>query len=302
MREYRTTDRALPLLITLLVFSIVLMTFDVRSDGEGALGTLRSVTNRILEPIELAGAVVVNPLADMVENLGEITSLRAENEALRSRLAEQQAENAANADLAARLATLERLLQLRSGDLAAYVTTPANVVGQTDSFDGSFRIDKGEEAGILRGHPVVDEFGYLVGRVARSWNGGADVVPIISDVNAVTVRVGEQIGTLEAVIGSDVMTFQVFETALPVSIGDEVVTSSLAEAYPPSLPVGEIVANTDPSGQALTAAVRPFSDPTRLRAVLVLAWPTDQAPTDDGEVPVPVVPGGDLPPEAGEGG
>jgi rod shape-determining protein MreC len=291
----------LPLVVTLIVLSIVIMTFDIRSDGQGVLATVRGATNSLLEPVERLGSVVVAPLADVIENLSEIRSLRDENEALRAKLAEEQARNAANADLAARVAVLERVNDVRSEDLADFTTTVANVIGQTDSFDLSFRIDKGEEAGILVGHPVVDDFGYLVGRVAQAWSGGAIVVPIIADINAVTVRVGEQTGTLEAVIGSDTMVFQVFETAVPVVAGDAVVTSSLAEAYPPGLPVGEIIADTDPTGQALTAEVRPFSDPNRLRNVIVITWPTDQALGADDAPGIPVVPGGE-PPDAGADG
>ena len=294
MREFRTNDRALPLVVTLVVLSIVIMTFDIRSEGEGVLATVRGATNSILEPVERLGSVVVSPLADVIENLREIRSLRDENEALRAKLAEEQARNAANADLAARVAVLERVNDVRSEDLADYTTTAANVIGQTDSFDLSFRLDKGEEAGILVGHPVVDDFGYLVGRVAQSWSGGSIVVPIIADVNAVTVRVGEQTGTLEAVIGSDIMVFQVFETAVPVAAGDAVVTSSLAEAYPPGLPVGEIADDTRPTGQALTAQVRPFSEPTRLRSVIVITWPTDQLQEGQETPEIPVVPGGDV--------
>jgi len=302
MREFRTNDRALPLVVTLVVLSIVIMTFDIRSEGEGVLATVRGATNSILEPVERLGSVVVSPLADVIENLSEIRSLRDENEALRAKLAEEQARNAANADLAARVAVLERVNDVRSEDLADYTTTAANVVGQTDSFDLSFRLDKGEEAGILVGHPVVDDFGYLVGRVAQSWSGGSIVVPIIADVNAVTVRVGEQTGTLEAVIGSDIMVFQVFETAVPVAAGDAVVTSSLAEAYPPGLPVGEIAVDTRPTGQALTAQVRPFSEPTRLRSVIVITWPTDQLQEGQETPEIPVVPGGDvIDPGGGEG-
>ncbi len=291
MREFRTNDRALPLFITLVVLSIIIMTFDIRAEGEGALSSLRSVANGVLEPLETAGSIVVNPLADLVENLSEITSLRSENQALRALLAEQQAELAANADLSARLTVLERLLQLRSEDFTDFTTTAANVVGQTDSFDLAFRLDKGEEAGILAGHPVLDEFGYLVGRVSDSWNGGAIVVPLIADVNAVTVRVGEQVGTLEPIRGSDTMRFDVFENAVSVVAGQEVVTSSLAKSYPPSIPVGEIIEDSQPTGQTLTASVRPFTDPSRLRAVIVLTWPTDQI-ADTPLTTVPVIPGG----------
>lgn len=293
MREFRTNDRALPLFITLVVFSIIIMTFDIRSEGGGVFSSLRSVTNSALEPLEAAGSVVVNPIADLVANLSEITNLRSENQALRALLAEQQAELAANADLAARLTVLERLLQLRSDDLTDFTTTMANVVGQTDSFDLAFRIDKGEEAGILVGHPVLDDFGYLVGRVSDSWSGGAIVTPLIADINAVTVRVGEQVGTLEPIRGSDTMRFDVFENAVAVRAGQEVVTSSLAQSYPPSIPVGEIIEGAEPTGQTLTASVRPFSDPTRLRAIVVLTWPTDQLRDDaDTTTTVPIVPDG----------
>ncbi|NIR41406.1 MAG: rod shape-determining protein MreC, partial [Actinobacteria bacterium] len=63
---------------------------------------------------------------------------------------------------------LERLegLELAVEDL---VRTNANVIGRTDSFDRSFRIDRGEESGVLVGHPVLDANGYLVGRVLEAW-------------------------------------------------------------------------------------------------------------------------------------
>ncbi len=286
MDEYRT-DRSIPLLITLLVLAILIMTFDIRSDGRGLAGTVREGASRILAPLQAAGSFVVDPLADVVDNLGDIANLRAENEALRARLGEAQADLAAVEDQLERLAVLERLnaLELAVEDL---VRTNANVIGRTDSFDLSFRIDKGEESGVLTGHPVLDENGYLVGRVLEAWDGGAVVVPLIGDVESVTVGVADQLGTLSPVLGSEQMVLEVFETARPVRAGDQVVTSPFGLAFPPSIPVGEIAEDASPQGQALTALVDPYSDPQRLRVVTVVTWPRDPASAASGEQPTDV--------------
>lgn len=300
MDDYRS-DRSVPLFVTLLVIAVVIMTFDVRSEGTGLIATFREGTNRMLSPLQAAGTFVVEPVADVVDNLRQIGNLRAENDALRARLAEAQAELASVEDQLERLAVLERLqgLELAVADL---VRTNANVIGRTDSFDGSFRIDRGEESGILVGHPVLDANGYLVGRIVQSWNGGAIVVPLTGDVESVTVGVNDQVGTLSPVLGSDEMVLEVFETAKPVKAGDQVVTSPFSIAFPPSIPLGEIVADAEPQGQALTAKVRPFADPQRLRVVVVVTWPRDPADAAADDVPA-------TPPEttpdtepAGDGG
>lgn len=268
------SDRSLPLLITLIAVAVVIMTFDIRAGGGGVMGSFRAGTNRLLEPLQAAGSVVVDPLANLVENLGDIAGLRAENEALRGRLAEAQARIASVEDQLERLEVLERLQELEL-DVADLVRTNANVIGRTDSFDLSFRIDKGEESGVLAGHPVLDENGYLVGRVLESWQGGAIVVPIVGDIESVTVGVGDQVGTLSPVRGSDLMVLEVFENAEPVSAGDQVVTSPFSAVFPPSIPVGEVVEDASPQGQALSTLVDPYADPFRIRVVVVIAWPAD---------------------------
>jgi cell shape-determining protein MreC len=64
------------------------------------------------------------------------------------------------------------------------------------------------------------------------------------------------------------------------------VTSAQSFAYPPSIPVGEIVADATPVGRALTVRVRAFVDVRSLRAVLVLAWPDPKAAISD-DIPTP---------------
>jgi rod shape-determining protein MreC len=281
MREFHQ-DRSLPLFVTLLVLAFLLMTFDIRSERSGPFGGIRAGANQLLEPVQALASAVVNPVADLVEGLSNITSVREENDALRALLAQREAELAAVSEQLNRLERLETLLQLQdtSTDL---VRINANVTGRGDSFDLSFGISKGLEAGVLAGQPVLDENGYLVGRVLDSWRGGATVVPITGDIEAVTVSVGGQDGIVEPIPGSDElslnreMTLEVFERPAPVEEGDRVITSVLSGSFPPSIPVGEIAADAEPDGQVLIARVQPYFDLRNLEVVVVVVWPPDQA-------------------------
>lgn len=283
MRE-QGSDRTFPIAITLLVLAFLLMTFDVRAGGEGAFGSIRAGASRAVQPVQSLATSVVDPIADLASNLSNIASLRSENETLRARLAEAQAQLASVEDRLERLEVLERRLGLTL-DVTDLSLTNANVVGRTDSFDLTFRIDKGEDEGVLPGHPVIDENGYLVGRVLESWTGGASVVPITADVEGVTVTAGDQIGTLTPQVGSGEMILDVFELARPVPAGTQVVTSTFSIAFPPSIPVGEVIENSQPQGQTLIARVRPFADPARLRVVVVITWPRDPAAATADDLP-----------------
>lgn len=275
MREFRD-DRSVPLFVTLLVIAFVIMTLDVRASGSGTLDTVRTGASRLLGPVQSVASAVVDPVARLVENLSDVAGLRNENAALRAELARAQAELAAVEQDRARLEVLEEMLGLELA-VDALVRTNANVIGRSDSIDELLTIDRGEESGILAGHPVLDQNGYVVGRILTSWNGGAHVVPLIRDVEGITVTVGDQFGTLQPVIGSTEMVLSVLESARPVEVGDQVVTSQLSISFPRGLPVGEIVEASRPQGQTLTARVRPFTDTNRLEAVVVIAWPPDPA-------------------------
>jgi len=285
VREHRD-DRTVPLFVTLLVIAFVVMTLDVRSTGSGVLDNMRVGVNRVVSPVQAVATAVVDPLARLVENLRDIAGLRSENEALRAELARAQGQLAAVDQDRARLEVLEQILDLRL-DVEALVRTNANIIGRSDSVEELLKIDRGEESGILAGNPVLDQNGYVVGRILDSWNGGATVIPLTRDVDGITVSVGDQFGSLQPVVGSSEMVLTVLESAKPVEAGDQVLTSQLSLAFPRALPVGEIVESARPQGQTLTAVVRPFTDTSRLEAVVVVAWPPDPAAAAADDVPTP---------------
>jgi rod shape-determining protein MreC len=283
MLTSKRSDRALPTFISLLVIGVLLMTFDVRLQGGGVVGVLRSGTQTIVAPLQRLSSFVVSPVASALDSLSNVASLREQNAALSAQLAESQAALVAVQDDLAKLELLEQIYDLET-DEDALGRTIANVIGAVDA---ALIIDKGTRDGVLAGQPVIDTNGYVVGTVKSASIGSATILPIIATREGLTVLVGSQTGTLvsrafSSELGLE-MDLDVFDAREPVLAGDRVLTSAASTDYPAGLPVGEVLADASPESTSLTTTVRPFVDPAALRFVVVLAWPPDPvtAATDD---------------------
>lgn len=279
--------RTFPTLVTLLVVGVLLMTFEVRLQGGGAVGVLRDGAQTIISPFQKGASYVVTPLAEMVDSLSNLAGLREENIALRRELAESEAEVMAVQDQLARLELLEQLygLEIAGNDLGR---TVANVIGRPGAFDAALIIDKGTSAGVVGGQPVVDTNGYVVGTVKDVTRGSAIIVPIIANRQALTVVIGDQIGTLLSQINSYEMRLEIFDAREPILAGDLVTTSAQSSSYPAGLPVGVVVDGASASTiDILGTTVLPYVNPDTLRFVVVLAWPPDPITAIANEVFVP---------------
>lgn len=268
MYEFRSRGRTLALSF-LLVLSLLLSTLEVRADS---WGVLRVGLGSWLVPLQRLAVEIFDPLVATVEGLAGIASLRSENAALRAQLAETQAEMAAVEDQLARLDSLERLVDLDLPDVEQ-TRTLANVVGRQVGFEFHLRIDKGLEEGVVAGNPVLDENGYLLGRVGASAEEFATVIPLSADVEGLTVLVAGSVGVLRPQVGSELLSLEVVDSPPIVAEGEDVVTSQLSVSFPPGLPVGSLVGEAQVVGSVLRGTVKPFSDPQRARAVLVVSWP-----------------------------
>lgn len=268
-------NRTLPTFITLLVIGVLLMTFDVRSEGEGVTGTLRSGAQTLVAPLQKATAFLVNPVVDIIDSLSNVATLREENLALRTALEQAEAELIAVDDQLARLELYQQLYDLEASG-ADIGRTVAEVIGQPDAFDQALIIDKGESDGIAVGQPVIDTNGYVVGSVQQATSGTAIIVPITVGPDQVTVMVGKQNGTVAASPANDEMSLEILEAREPVLVGARVVTSSGSVRFPSGYPVGEVTADAAPGVDgALRTSIRPFVNTDSLRVVVVLAWPPD---------------------------
>jgi rod shape-determining protein MreC len=274
-----TPSRLPPTFITLLVIGVLLMTIDVRLEGKGVVGVLRSGTQTIVAPLQKAAALVVNPVADMFDSLTNVASLREHNIALRAELAEAEAELVGVQDRLALLALLEQLYGLDTAD-PSLGQTVANVIGKVES---AFVVDKGKNDGVVVGQPVIDTNGYVVGTVMTVTSGSATIVPITTGRNGLTVLVKAQVGSLTPQVNTSEMRLLIGDAREPILEGDRVVTSAGSSSYPAGLPVGVVLHDAAPESNSLTASVEPYVNTDTLRIVVILAWPPDPitAATDD---------------------
>ncbi len=265
-------NRTLPTLITLLVLSLLLMTFDIRSEGGGVIGVLRSGTQTIVAPLQKGTAFVVNPVVDMIDSLSNVATLREQNLRLQQELAEAEAARVAVSDELARLELYEQLYELEATG-STLGRTVAQVIGQP-VLEGSLIIDKGTSDGVVVGQPVIDTNGYVVGSVEQTTAGTATIVPITVGPAGVAVVVDGQVGTVTPQIDTNIMRLEL-DGQEPVFAGTRVVTSSASVRFPSGYPVGTVLADAAPANDALSTQVEPFVQPDTLRVVVVLAWPPD---------------------------
>jgi len=268
-------DRTLPTLVTLLVLGMLLMTFDVRSEGQGVTSVLRTGTQTIVAPLQKGAAFLVNPVLDVVDSLANIAILRETNLILQREVAELEAELISVDDDLARLEFYEQLYDLEATgtDIGR---TVAEVIGRVDPLDKSLIIDKGTNEGIAVGQPVIDTNGYVVGSVQQVTGGTARVVPITVGSDGVAVAVGEQLGVVLPQINDNILRLEVNPAREPVLAGEKVVTSSQSVRFPAGYPVGEVIVDAAPSGaDSLSTLVEPYMNPDNIRVVVVLAWPPD---------------------------
>ena len=235
------------------------MTLHVRLEGGGVVDILRTGTQAIVSPLQRGVSYVVNPIADAIEGLGDISGLREENIALRAALEESQAELIAVEDQLARLDLLEDLYGLDELD-SDLGRTVANVIGRPDPFDASFIIDRGSSHGIVVGQPVIDSNGFVVGSVSSVTPVSATIVPITASREGVIVLVGSQVGSLTSLVNSEEMRLEITDAKEPVLATERVLTSAASVSFPAGLPVGEVVEDLAIASGGITGLVQPVGN------------------------------------------
>jgi rod shape-determining protein MreC len=258
------------MLAVLVVLSFLLMTFDIRTSGGGVAGTLREGAQSVFAPVQELATSIVTPVADFIDGLANLAGLRDENETLRSRIAELEAQVDQVGTIEAELETARRILDLTLPD-ESIPTLATRIIARGDNFDSSFTIDKGTDDGLVVGNPVVDEFGALVGEISVTTGNAATVVPIIRPTGG--VRVESETGEAGTLLGQGIATmiFEVNPATEPV-FADYLLVTSGSTKFPPGLPVAKVAESDNPEAAKIRTEAIPLADFSRLKLVVVLQW------------------------------
>ncbi len=208
------------------------------------IDTTRQAVRDVVGPVQDLADEAINPTVDFFDGLGKTGALRRENRVLRERLARSRTQLAQAKVSNARIKELEGLLdipQVSDSDAIA-----ATIVGSSvGSFERTFRIDRGTDAGVRERMPVVVGTG-LVGQVIAVSKTSATVRRIDDRRFSVGVRLVEAqglgaLGIADGQSDNSLLRLSFLPAGTEVEKGQTVVTSGLSsEAYPALLPVGTI--------------------------------------------------------------
>ncbi len=239
----------------------------------------RSAVGGVLEPVRAAVEAAAVTVVEAVAGIGEIGSLRQENEALRTELAAAEQRLAELSEAVRENEELRGLLGItRALDMELL---PARVTARDPSgLVAECLVDAGARDGVERGMPVLAAAGgagALVGTVVEVTEDSARVRFIV-DARSVVIAVDQEtraLGELRGQAGGQLVLVNVPVTE-PLATGDTIVTAGItvgddSSAYPAGLLVGRVQA-VEPDANALTqtAYVRPALDHRDLERLLIV--------------------------------
>ncbi len=274
----KTVRRRRAVLALLVVLSLILLTAYF---GEAPSGRLHSVQRgflTVISPIQNGADKVLKPVRDLFSSIDEVFHAKSQNAQLRKQVAQlrrqvvaEQAEKRSYRDLL----DLYHVDQLGVND---YHPVTATVVGKTPNlWYSTVDINKGESAGVRENDPVINEDGFLIGKVAQAASDGALVDLITDSSMGVSARIGTSnaTGIVQPKVGDpNDLLLQYLPANAQANNGEYVVTSGTVAGpddslYPPGLVIGQVT-STDEESPYKSVNVQPIANLHELDIVQVL--------------------------------
>lgn len=262
--------------IGVIVFAVVLIIALGSAARSGGISFAQNVTGIVKAPMQKVLSSTVNWFDSIYGYLYEYDSLLAENESLRTQLAEAQQSARDGIAASEENTRLRELLNLREKHTDYVMESCKVVLWSTSNWSSSFTISKGRSSGIEEGDPVVTEYGAVVGQVTELGETWATVSTLI-DVDMSVGGFAGDTGTSGLVIGEYALMknktakLTYLADGAQIFIGDEVLTSGSGGAFPAGLVIGTITAvQSEAGGQIEYGIVSPQCEFDSLVQVFVI--------------------------------
>ena len=282
MARPRSANRRRFVLALIVLTSLTLITLDSRSGRTGTLGSVGRAAHTVVSPVRRGVSAVARPVSDWWSGVVDSGHLKRENRSLRRQIAELRGQQLSAKRALDQDAELRDLLHLGQKISQDAKPVAARVVDRNPgNFESTITLDRGTEAGIDDGMAVLVPEG-VVGHVIDSWRGGCKVRVLTDPDSAIAVRTTSQpiTGIAQGHAGSRELTVADFDTSADVKVGDDVITSDLANSvYPPDLLVGRVTdVDQKSAGLGLVVRIHPFVDFDSLEFVIVVRWVPGEGP------------------------
>jgi rod shape-determining protein MreC len=263
-------------LVLLVLTAVTLITLDQRGAGGGLISSARDGARDAIAPVQTAVDDAFRPISDWWSGVSDSAGLKSENARLRKQLADARSRARAAAPALTENEQLKQLAQLPFVGGIPTVTTQI-VSASPGNFVSSVELNKGTDAGIAVGNPVVAGQG-LVGRITSASKQRSTVLLLTDPASEVGVRLpapASATGVAKGRAGSNLLTLDFVSPDVQVNKGDLVSTAGLSNAaFPAGLPIATVVSVEKTAGdldQKIT--LRPLVNAGRLEFLDVLRWP-----------------------------
>ncbi|MBI3989837.1 MAG: rod shape-determining protein MreC [candidate division NC10 bacterium] len=262
--------RQVAVLSTILLFSFLLLTFQVRQVVP-AIDFTRKVLLISLSPFLRATTFVVSVVTSVWEEYIDLRNLRQENRRLKEELERLKGEVKTFRESELENQRLRTLLELKGQTPTKVIA--ARVIGKdATNWFKTIVIDRGSESGVRRNMVVIAPGG-LVGRILEAMPFSSRA-QLLTDPASAAGALVQRSRTTGVVAGYQGLTTRLKYLPLfaDVAMGDEVLTSGMGGIFPKGIPIGKVAWVRRPTGALfLEAEVTPWADFSKLEEVLVLA-------------------------------
>lgn len=270
MFEVIAARRRFAVFVGLFVFTVALLTTQMRSADRRQVGPIGTAVLTVLLPVQAGMARMADAGTRWWRLYTEIGRLRQANVRLRAEVERLSQELTTVREQAIAAQRLERLLELRPQP--GHRAVAARVIGrEPERWFSTLLVDRGSRDGVRRNAPVATAEG-VIGRVIEVTPTAARVLLIADSRSALSVLVqrSREPGVVEGRGGAVLHLKYLLRTA-DVAAGDLVVTSGLGGVFPRGLIVGRILTVIRESGGLQQEAeVEPAASLARLEEVVIL--------------------------------
>lgn len=261
-------------LLLLVLASVTIITIAYRGHADSVVNSVKSAALDAFAPVQSAVSDITRPIGNFFSGAAHYGSLQSENARLRAENNRLRTQALQAGDAQSSLQSLLKTLNLPWAQNIP--TVPAEVIANSSSnFEVSIQLNKGRDAGIDTGMPVVSGSG-LVGRVVVASKSRSTVLLLTDPTANVGVRFGPA-GNLAVATGQGAgapLRVDLIPPQVPVNKGDLMYTSGLQQSiYPPGAPIGTVLTTGVQRGsfqQNVTLA--PVADLSHLQFVAVMQW------------------------------
>jgi len=226
----------LALLSFYVAASVALFVIDLKYHS---VDMLRQAVAAVVDPLQRLAQTPGAAIADLGQYFAGLEKMQQDNAALRRAQLETAPNLARLAHLEAENSHLRRLLDMKAREKASGLV--AHVLYTTrDPFSRRIVVDKGLQAGITAGRPVIDEAG-IVGQVTRVFPLSAEITLITDKEQIIPVQV-VRTGQRSVVygLGDGRLELRYLPSNADIQENDTLVTSGLDGVYLPGFPVARV--------------------------------------------------------------